>query len=82
MRTLCWLPLLIALVGCSKVSEANYAKLKVGMTYDEVTQVLGRADRCDEAVGIKHCVWGDETSNITADFVAGNALIFSSKNIR
>ena len=74
--------MLLMLSACSRLTEANYAKLKSGMTYDEVTQILGRADRCDEAIAIKHCVWGSEQSSITAEFVGGKALMFTSNNIR
>ena len=72
----------LALSGCSKLTEANYAKLKVGMSYEETTQILGRAEQCSEVVGLKHCVWGATERNISADFVADQALVFSSNNIR
>jgi hypothetical protein len=78
----CITAMLLVLSACSRLTEANYAKLKSGMSYEEVTQILGRADRCDEAVGIKHCVWGNEESSVTAEFVGGKALMFTSKNIR
>lgn len=81
-RFVCIAAMLLALSACSRLTEANYARLKSGMTYDEVTQILGRADRCDEAIGIKHCVWGNEQSSITAEFVGGKALMFTSNNIR
>ncbi len=72
----------LMLGGCSKLTEANYAKLKTGMSYEEVTQLIGRADQCSETVGLKHCVWGNAERGVTADFVADKALVFSSQNIR
>ena len=72
----------LAASGCSRLTEANYAKLKVGMGYADVAQVLGKADQCSETVGLKHCIWGNDERNIAADFVADKALVFSSKNIR
>ena len=35
--------------ACSKVNAENYAKLKVGMSYQEATAILGGATRCDDA---------------------------------
>ena len=74
--------LALTLSACSKLTEANYAKLKSGMSYEEVTQIIGRADQCSEAIGLKHCVWGKGDQHITADFVGDKALVFSSENIR
>lgn len=74
--------LVLALAGCSKLTEANYARLKAGMSYEEVVQIIGRADQCSETVGLKHCVWGNAEHSITADFIADKALVFSSNNIR
>ena len=71
-----------ALVGCSRLTEANYVKLKAGMSYEEIAQVLGRADQCSETLVLKHCAWGNAERGITADFVADKALMFSSNNIR
>lgn len=73
---------MLALAGCDKLTEANYTKLKVGMSYDDTVQILGRARECSESVGLKHCVWGNAEQSITADFVADQALVFSSNNIR
>lgn len=85
MKKFCMIGLaLVALAasGCSRLTEANYAKLKAGMGYAEVAQVIGKADQCSETIGLKHCIWGNDERNITADFVADKALVFSSRNIR
>lgn len=74
--------LVLAISGCSKLTEANYTKLKAGMSYEDVVQVLGRADQCSETIGLKHCVWGNVERSISADFVVNQALVFSSNNIR
>lgn len=73
---------LLLLSACGKLSEANYARLKAGMSYEEVSQIIGRADQCSETIGVKRCTWGNAESNISADFVADKAVLFSSKNIR
>ena len=59
----------LALVGaCSKLTQDNYNQVKAGMTYDEVTSILGTATHCDEAVGTKSCRWGDDAKNIKITF--------------
>lgn len=76
------LAMAFALAACSRLDEENYARLKAGMSYEEVTQIIGRADRCDETLGVKHCVWGNDEHGVTAEFVGGKALVFSSRNLR
>jgi hypothetical protein len=70
------------LASCSKVTAENYAKVKSGMDYKEVTSILGNPASCDDVVGFKSCKWGDEKSHITVRF-AGDAVIMSSaENLR
>jgi hypothetical protein len=72
---------LLALVACSRLTQENYDKLKTGMAYEDVESVLGRPSQCSEALTVRTCIWGDEASNINANFIAGKAVLFSSKNI-
>ncbi len=60
----------------------NYNKLKSGQTYAEVTKIVGEPARCDETLGIRSCVWGDEQRGLTVNFVAGQALLMSAKNLK
>lgn len=68
-------------VGCSKLTMDNYDKLQVGMTYNEVTAILGEPDSCDGAIGLKNCVWGDKDKNIKVNFGGDRVLVFSSHNL-
>jgi len=36
--------LLVLLAACSKVTEENYQRVENGMTRDQVTEILGKAD--------------------------------------
>ena len=67
--------------GCSKLTQENYAKLKTGMDYDEVTTILGKPDDCSETLGVKKCIWGDEQKHITINFVADKMMLSNAKNI-
>jgi len=68
--------------ACSRVTAENYAKIKVGMTYQEVTAVLGSPAACSDAAGFRSCKWGDERSSISVRFVADRAALTSAENIR
>ena len=73
--------LLLAACG-SQLNMENYNKLKVGQPYDEVKKVLGDPVRCDETLGIRTCLWGDEQRGISVNFVAGQVMLLSAKNIK
>ncbi len=66
----------------SPLSLENYNKLKVGQSYDEVKQVIGDPARCDEVLGVRTCVWGDETRGISVNFVAGKVLLLSARSLK
>ena len=71
------------LVACSsKVSLENYGKLRTGQSYEDVTKILGDPARCDEVLGIRTCVWGDEQRGISVNFVAGQVMLLSAKNLK
>lgn len=74
--------LAFVLAACGKLTAENYAKLKVGMSYQEVTGILGSPAGCSDVAGLKSCTWGDETRHITVQFAADRAMLFSAKNIR
>lgn len=74
---------LLALLAtaCSKLTQANYDRVKAGMPYDEVTIVLGQPDKCDVTLGVKSCTWGDDSKHININFVGDKVLLTNAKNI-
>ena len=66
----------------SQLSLENYNKLKVGQSYDEVKQVIGDPARCDETLGVRTCVWGDDQRGISVNFVAGKVLLLSARSLK
>lgn len=74
--------LVMLLAACGKLSVENYDKLKVGMPYTEVKQLLGAPKSCSDVLGVKSCTWGDEKRSITVNFIADQVVIFSAENIR
>ena len=76
-----FLCLLLAACG-NQLSLENYNKLKVGQSYDEVKKVIGDPARCDEMIGIRSCVWGDEQRGVKIGFVAGQVMLLSATNLK
>ena len=72
----------LLLVACSKVTAENYAKVKAGMEYKEVTAILGNPDRCDDLAGFKSCTWGDAKSHVNVRFAGDKAILHSAENIK
>ncbi|MHB1145387.1 MAG: hypothetical protein ACYCZS_10855 [Thiobacillus sp.] len=82
IRTVFAMGLLLAMLGCSKVTLENYSKITTGMTYDETTRLIGSPDECDDVMGVRNCRWGDEKGAINVSFIGGKVLLFSSSNLK
>lgn len=73
---------LLLLLGCSPLTQENYNKITVGMSYHEVTTLIGKPDACDDVMGVRNCVWGDEKRSVQVGFVADKVLLFSANNLK
>jgi hypothetical protein len=82
IRTVLAMGLLLALLGCSKLTVENYDKITVGMKYEAVVKLIGEPDQCDDVMGVRSCRWGDENRSINVNFVGGKVLLFSSSNLK
>ena len=82
MKILSLIVLSLLSVGCTRLTVENYNKIAMGMPYDEVVQAIGKPDRCDDLMGLRNCVWGDESHSIQVSFAGGKAMLFSSKNLK
>lgn len=74
--------LLLTVAACSKLTPENYAKIKAGMSYDEVTAILGGPDSCSDVAGFKSCRWGDDKRHVTVRFAGEKVVLHSAENIR
>jgi len=72
---------LLIFTGCSKVSKENYDKIQVGMSYTQVSDILGKANTCDALIGMSDCTWGDEKQYIKIKFVADKVMLIHSKGL-
>jgi len=69
-------------VSCSKLTQENYDRIKVGMSYQEVEKILGSNPTCDSAVGVKSCTWGTAAKHIKVQFVADKVALHSAKGLK
>jgi hypothetical protein len=82
VKSLVGAPLLLLVLGCSPLTQENYNKITVGMSYDQVTALIGKPDTCDDVMGVRNCVWGDEKRSVQVGFVADKVLLFSANNLK
>ena len=82
LRRMALLVSICLLAACSKITAENYAKIKAGMSYNEVSGILGNPTSCDDAVGFKSCKWGDNTSHVTVRFAGDAVIIHSAEKLR
>ena len=71
----------LLLIGCSKVTQANYAKIEVGMTYQEVVDILGPPDQTTDVMGARNCIWGKEPKTINIKFIADKVVFHSAQGL-
>lgn len=82
INTAICMTLLVTLLGCSKLTLENYNKLEQGMSYDEVTKLIGQPNKCDDILGLRSCTWGDERVSISVTFAGDKVMIYSSTNLK
>lgn len=76
------LALMLLLGACSKLTQANYDRIELGMPYQEVVDILGTPDKTDDVVGARNCVWGKEPNTITIKFVADKVVYHAAKGLK
>jgi hypothetical protein len=82
IRTFLLSSLLLLMLGCSKLTLENYSKITMGMTDEEVTQLIGSPDSCDDVLGVRSCTWGNEKRSVNVSFLGGKVMLFSSSNLK
>lgn len=70
-----------SLSGCSRITQENYNKIKVGMEYDEVISILGKPTSCSSVFKATNCAWGNEKRSIEISLVTDRVVLLSSKGL-
>lgn len=81
-RPFALLTVLLALGGCSPITQENYAKLEAGMSRAQVEQLLGKPEECAGALGMSSCTWGDKNRFISIQFAGDQVMMFSGKGLK
>jgi hypothetical protein len=68
-------------LGCSKINQKNFDKLKAGMEYDEVLKILGKPDNCESVLNMKNCIWKESSKTIKIVIVADKVVLLSSQGL-
>jgi hypothetical protein len=78
LRCLIGVVLLGSLLACSKINEKNYQQIEVGMSREQVVEILGEPTQTQTAsllgIGGESAQWQDGGVKISATFVNGNLL--------
>lgn len=82
LRPFALLTVLLALGGCSPITQENYAKLEAGMSRAQVEQLLGKPEECAGALGMSSCTWGDKNRFISTQFAGDQVMMFSGKGLK
>jgi len=72
----------LALSACSRLSLENYDRLSVGMSYTEVTDILGKPDQCSDAMLMRTCRWGTDARYASVNFVADKVVLHSAEGLK
>ena len=70
------------LIGCSKLTNENYSKIKIGMPFNQVTEIIGKPTSCDVVVGVKSCRWSEGKISVSVNFVGDQVILHTAENIR
>lgn len=74
--------LMLLFIGCSKITKENYGKIKSGMSYEEVVEILGEPEGCSETLGISNCKWKDGKAKIAITFISNEVTIAAADGLK
>jgi hypothetical protein len=81
MRQIVLVVLLVVLIGCSKLDAKSYSQIKVGMSLEEVSSLIGTPNQCDAVIGVMTCNWGDKTTSVKIQLVQDKVIFMSAEGL-
>jgi hypothetical protein len=81
MKHIVLLTLLILLSACSPLDAQSYSQIKVGMTLEEVSALIGEPKSCNAVIGVMNCEWGDSKTSVKVKFVQDQVIFMSAEGL-
>lgn len=73
---------LVTLTACGKLTIANFDQLKLGMSFKEVSSIIGEPNKCDETLGVRTCTWQQGDSKVEANFIGDQVILLNASNLK
>ena len=73
---------LLFLSGCSKLTKENYDKVKTGMYYKDVVQLIGKPEECSDAFGLSSCKWKNGDAVVNISFISNQVTLISGRQLK
>lgn len=71
----------LPMAGCSKITQENYSRIKVGMEYAEVVAIVGKPANCSSVFNATTCTWGNERRSIDISFIADKVVFLAGQGL-
>lgn len=71
-----------SLTGCSNLTQDNYDKIQMGMSFQDVEKPLGSDATCDSVMGMKSCTWGNNDRFVKIQFMADKVVLHVAKGLK
>lgn len=71
-----------SLTGCSNLTQDNYDKIQMGMSFQDVEKLLGSDATCDSVMGMKSCTWGNNDRFVKIQFMADKVVLHVAKGLK
>jgi hypothetical protein len=72
----------LQLAGCSNLTQENYDKIKMGMSFQDVEKLLGSNPVCDSVMGMKSCTWGGDDQFVKIHFMADKVVLHAARGLK
>ena len=73
---------LLLFSGCSELTKENYDKIKTGMHYDEVVQLIGKPEECSDTLGLSSCKWKNGKADVKISFISNQVTLISGRQLK
>lgn len=73
---------LVSLTACSKLTQENYGKLKMGMERPQVESLLGKPKECQSIMTAMNCTWEEGGSSVYVQYFDDKVMTFGGNKLK